>query len=83
MDEKGFLMGVRSKAKVICVRGRKSPPLMHDGKREIITILETASADGWVLPPIVIYKGAAQHRGWHEYLAPEDDDTVFAVSPRE
>ena len=29
MDEKGFLMGMGSSVKVICIRGRKSPPLMQ------------------------------------------------------
>lgn len=28
MDEKGFLMGMGASVKVICVRGRKSPPLI-------------------------------------------------------
>ena len=56
MGEKAFMMRVASKVKVICLRVRKSPPLMHDGKREIITALETISADGRVLPSMMIYK---------------------------
>ena len=55
---------------------------MHDGKREFITTLEAVSAGGRVLPPLALYKGAAQHRGWHEYLALEDDVTVFSFSPK-
>ena len=31
MDEKGLQMGKSSRVKVICVRGRRSPPLLTDG----------------------------------------------------
>jgi len=31
MDEKGFLMGQASRAKVICRRGRRNPRVTHDG----------------------------------------------------
>lgn len=46
MDEKGFLMGLASKAKVICRRGRKNPRYTCDGNRELITVLECVSAKG-------------------------------------
>ena len=97
MDEKGVLMGVGSRVKVICLRGRKSPPLIHgkfttlfvltllkkpDGNRKTITILETISADGTVLPPMIIYKGIAQYKGWYQHLSIEDDDTIFCRSDK-
>ena len=60
MDEKGLIMGKSTKVKVICVRERKSPPLLKEGNRELITTVETVCADGTVLPPMLIYKGKTQ-----------------------
>ena len=57
MDEKGLQMGKSARVKVICVRGRKSPPLMTDGNRELITAIETIAADGTFLSPMIIYIG--------------------------
>ena len=82
MDEKGLIMGKSARVKVICVRGRKSPPLIKEGNRELLTAIETMAADGTVLPPMIIYKGAAQYTSWHGYLNEEDKDTVFSFSPK-
>lgn len=35
-----------------------------DGNRENITTIETVSADGFVLPPVVIMKGKSATRQW-------------------
>ena len=52
------------------------------GQRETITVLETISGDGRVLPPMIIYKGKAHYRHWHNNLGEEDKDTVFAYSDK-
>ena len=59
MDEKGFLMGIASRAKVLCHRGRKNPRVTHEGTREMVTVVETICAAGFALPPMVINKGSA------------------------
>ena len=82
MDEKGLQMGKSARVKVICVRGRRSPPLQTDGDRELVTAIETIAADGTVLPPMLIYKGKAQYTQWHQHLAEEDKDTIFSCSPK-
>ena len=82
MDEKGLQMGKSARVKVICVRGRKSPPLMKDRNGELITAIETIAADGTFLPSMIIYKGQAQLAQWHNHLSEEDKDTVFSVSPK-
>ena len=61
MDEKGIIQGKSPRVKVICVRGRRSPPLMKDGDGELTTIIEAVSASGVVLPPMVILKGQGQY----------------------
>ena len=70
MDEKGFRQGIADRARVICrhlPRGM-SGKVAIDGNRELITVVETVCGDGFVLPPLVIYKGAAHYMGWYQYL---------------
>ena len=65
MDEKEFLMGLASKAKVICRWGRKNPRYTCDGSRELITVLECVSAEGHLLLPMIVTKGAHHYFGNH------------------
>ena len=80
-DEKGFLMGRSSRVKVICKRGRKNTRKTQDGKREIITVIETVSAAGTLLPPMIIYKGQAHYKGWTA-LVKKGDKAFFAISDK-
>ena len=56
MDEKGFRQGVSDRARVICRRLPRgmSGKVAIDGNRELITVIETISGDGIVLPPLII-----------------------------
>jgi hypothetical protein len=80
-DEKGFLLGQGLKCRVITKRGKKSPKLTQDGSRELVTCIETISADGRVLPPMYIFKGTVHLKGWYEEVQKEDLAT-FATSPK-
>ena len=79
MDEKGFLMGKSSSIKVICKRGKKRNFKLQDGQRELITVIETVSARGVVLPTHIVYKGTAQYKGWHALVA-AGDKAYFSYS---
>jgi len=46
MDKKGFMMGVASRCKVICKKGRRTTNLVQDGSREWVTVIECVSGDG-------------------------------------
>ena len=72
MDEKRFLMGKSSSVKVICQSGKKRNFKVHDGNRELITVMETISAGEALLPPHIIYKGVAQYKGWHALVETGD-----------
>lgn len=63
IDNKGFLMGKPAAVKVICKQGNKGNFKIQDGLRELITVLETVSAMGRVLPPMIGYKDVAQYQG--------------------
>jgi len=79
MDEKGFIIGMSSKAKVICRTGRRPPWVMKDGTREMLTVIECCCAALYVLPSFVIFKGAAHYMGCHTETS--DPEKNFAYSP--
>jgi len=79
MDEKGFIIGMSSKAKVICRTGRRPPRVTQDGTREMLTVIECCCAALYVLPSFVIFKGAVHYMGWHTETS--DPKAKFAYSP--
>jgi len=79
MDEKGFIIGRSSRAKVVCRAGRRPPRVTQDGTREMLTVVECCCAAQYMLPSFVIFKGTAQYMGWHSETS--DPDAMFACSP--
>jgi len=79
VNEKGFLLGISSREKVLCRSTRKNPRLIQEGGREWITLVETIGAGGETIASYVIYKGEAQYLGWHDYE--EREEATFALSP--
>src|SRR5579862_7740045 len=65
MDEKGFLLRISAKCRVICRKGRKNPKYTQDSNRELIIVLECVSAEGMVLPPLVVTKVMNHYIGTH------------------
>lgn len=82
MDEKAIIHGKSARVKVICVRGRRSPPLMKDGDGELTTLIEGIGGKNQVLPPMIIFKGAGQYRQWHQVLHPDHAASVFCHSEK-
>ena len=80
-DETGFAMGMIATAKVITQAERSSRPnLVQPGNREWVTAIETISASGWVLPPMVIFAGKTHRTNWFEDTDLPPDWTI-GVSP--
>jgi hypothetical protein len=63
MDEKGFVLGLSNRAKVIVRVGRRPPHTIQDSNWELIMVVETVSEQLNILPPIVIFKGTGHYRG--------------------
>jgi len=55
---------------------------MHDGKRELVTVIETLCADGSVLFPFVINKGVGHYLGWYKNLTLDQKEFKFSYSPK-
>jgi hypothetical protein len=72
-DETGFAMGLISAQKVVTraeYYGRRS--ILQPGNREWVTAIEAICADGYSLPPCVIFKGQVYIAGWFESNLPGD-----------
>jgi hypothetical protein len=71
-DETGFAMGLIANQKVVTradLYGRRR--LLQPGNREWVTAIEAICADGYLLPPCVIFKGKVAIAGWFNNL-PKD-----------
>lgn len=64
MDEKGILLGIGKKTAAFVDRDQKTLNKVEDGNRELVTVIECVSADGYALRPCVIYKGAKRDLAW-------------------
>ena len=82
LDEKGLMMGVANRSKVIVRRGSKLQALCQDTNRELITIVECICADGTTVSPMIIFKGAAHYYGWHPDSATTSGDTTSRDSDK-
>ena len=75
------MMGLTTKVKVICKREEKNTWKNQIGKGEMITVIETVSAGGSVLQPMIIYKGQAHYKDWTA-LVKAGDRAFFAISDK-
>lgn len=81
MDEKGFMMGLAAKVKVVCRAGRRNPRLTHSGNRYWVTVIEAISGAGTPLPPMIINQGTAHYKEWYAGVEGQDIAT-FSYSPK-
>ena len=77
-DESGFRIGVGRNQWIITRIFDRTLSLGSNTNRESVTVCETISGDGCVLPPVVILSGAIHQERW--YTRGIDDDTLLAVS---
>lgn len=82
MDEKGFLLGLATSAKVIVTRKSRNRFVTQDGNRDSITVLETVSAVGKALAPRIIFKGKYHQQGWYQDAEYYPKDWLLATSPK-
>jgi hypothetical protein len=68
-DETGFQMGVIATGKVVTGSDRAGRPrTIQPGNREWVTIVETVSSQGVLIPPLVIFEGIMHQRAWYQNL---------------
>lgn len=64
MDEKGVQLGVGKRVLALVDRDQKNIHQIESGDRELVTVIEAVSADGYFLPPSVIFKGKRRNLEW-------------------
>jgi hypothetical protein len=82
MDEKGIMMGILAKLKVICARKLKHTRTTQQGSREWVSLLECISSDGRVLTPYVIFKAKHLNKAWYDEFRKHEGGGTCAVSDR-
>ena len=68
MDEKGFMMGVIAKMRVVISKANKDATMSQCGNREWVSTIDCISLDGRILPPWIIFKAKAIMKSWAEKL---------------
>ena len=65
MDEKGCMMGVIGKLRVVVSRHEQKPYMTQCGNREWVSLIECVSLHGRLLPSWVIFKGKVHQKAWY------------------
>src|SRR5450432_3355951 len=68
IDEKGFMVGMLQKTKVIISKYEMAKYMIEPGNREWVSLIECISLDSQLLLPWVIFKGKRQNLAWMEML---------------
>ena len=63
-DESGFSIGTSISTRVLTNTNKKRPRKVVPGRQEWITAIESISATGRALPPLLIYTGENTNTGW-------------------
>ena len=67
-DETGFQMGVITTSKVVTSAEKARTDAIQPGNREWVTVIESINSTGWILPPLIIFKGQLHQLSWYETL---------------
>ena len=79
VDETGFRIGIGRDQWVITREATRSIYFASSSNRELVTVMETVSGDGCVLPPFIIVPGSLHMEDW--YLKTSiSDDSLLGVS---
>lgn len=68
LDEKGVMIGMGNKIRVILSKYKKNPYSTHSGNREWVTSTECCSLAGRKLGSWTIFKGKVQQKQWAETM---------------
>ena len=82
VNRKDITLGYSAKTKVITQRGRKNPYVKQDGKRQMVTLVEGVSANGFLFPTFFITKGKVYTDGQFGNVKEDDKNVRFGKSPK-
>ena len=75
IDEKGIIIGVLIKLKVIYLRKYKKTRITQQGKREWVSLIECISSNGRILSLYIIFKVKALNKDWYNEFKKDSEGT--------
>jgi hypothetical protein len=83
MNEKGIIMGVLAKLKVICSRKHKKIRITQQGKKKWVSLIEFISSDRRILSPYVIFKAKILLKAWYnEFREDSGEPMLFLIEDK-
>ena len=81
VDETGFQLGQGKSQKVVTEYQDRTKHVPTGGIGELVTAIECIAADGWIMPPMILFAGTVHLENWYRDQTDLPDDYVIATSP--
>jgi hypothetical protein len=81
IDETGFQLGQGKSQKVVTEFPDRTKHIPTGGIGETVTAIECIAADGWIMPPMILFAGTVHLEDWYRDQPDLPDDYVIATSP--
>jgi hypothetical protein len=81
VDETGFQLGQGKSQKVVTEYPDRTKYVPTGGQGELVTGIECIAADGWIMPPMILFAGTVHLENWYRDQPDLPDDYVIATSP--
>jgi hypothetical protein len=59
---------------------QNNPTIAIDGRREFVSVLETASASGKIIPPFIVWAAKSHIASYYGNADDAEDNATFAIS---
>lgn len=80
MDEKGFMIGQYAQVKVFCRKQGRHTRKTEYQNQGMVTMLQSVSATGGLIPSMVLYKGQDHPEGLYVFV--NHDGSHIAISDK-
>jgi DDE superfamily endonuclease. len=81
VDETGFQLGQGQSQKIVTEFPDRTKHVPAGGIGETVTAIECIAADGWIMPPMILFAGTVHLENWYRDQIDLPDDYVIATSP--
>ncbi|KAJ5195497.1 uncharacterized protein N7498_008935 [Penicillium cinerascens] len=81
VDETGFQLGQGQSQKVVTEFPDSKKHVPPGGIGETVTAIECIAADGWIMPPMILFAGTVHLENWYRDRIDLPDDYAIATSP--
>jgi hypothetical protein len=80
MDETGFQLGQGKSQRVASKSKDSIRPIPTGGIAETVTAVECIAADGWLMPPMILFAGSVHLENWYRNQPDLPDDYILGTS---